>query len=70
MFQDMTGLDQEASEQLQAQNYGIGGHYGPHWDHKIKRDSPFEGNFGNRIATMLIYVSKSINPVSIGLTFL
>lgn len=28
----MTGLNQETSEELQVVNYGIGGHYEPHYD--------------------------------------
>lgn len=54
----MTGLTQETAEPLQVQNYGIGGHYAPHFDHRIKRDKPF-GPPGNRIATVLLYVGKS-----------
>lgn len=52
----MTGLTQSTAEALQVQNYGIGGHYIPHWDHKIARDQPFDGH-GNRIATALLYVN-------------
>lgn len=54
----MTGLTQRTSEALQVQNYGIGGHYVPHWDHRIKRESPFNTT-GNRIATTLFYVLSS-----------
>lgn len=52
----MTALTQATSEQLQVQNYGIGGHYVPHWDHKIKRETNFR-IYGNRIATVLLYVN-------------
>jgi prolyl 4-hydroxylase len=48
------------AELLQVQNYGIAGHYNPHWDHQIKRipgNIVLKDNGGNRIATMLIYVS-------------
>lgn len=57
MLQDMTGLTQKTSEMIQVQNYGIGGHYVPHWDH---RNTAKESNFdkdGNRIATALFYVN-------------
>ena len=53
----MTGLTQVTSEPLQVQNYGIGGHYVPHWDHRSKNTKPFEGP-GNRIATVLFYVCE------------
>ena len=29
---DITGLNMETSEELQVSNYGIGGHYEPHFD--------------------------------------
>lgn len=64
LFQDMTGLCQKHAEEIQVQNYGIGGHYVSHWDHRIERDEPFE-DFGNRIATVLFYVSG----ISINLDF-
>lgn len=52
----MTGLTQSTAEALLVQNYGIGGHYGPHWDHTFQGDVPFDGP-GNRIATVLLYVN-------------
>lgn len=51
----MTGLSQATAEPLQVQNYGIGGHYLPHWDCLMKGYKPFETD-GNRIATVLFYV--------------
>jgi prolyl 4-hydroxylase len=50
----------KTAERLQVQNYGIGGHYTSHWDHQIKRVSGYsvrKVDAGNRIATMLFYVS-------------
>lgn len=29
---DVTGLDMETAEELQVVNYGLGGHYEPHYD--------------------------------------
>lgn len=55
----MTGLTQSTAESLQVQNYGIGGHYVPHWDHRNKEDTPFDGP-GNRIATALFYVKLKL----------
>lgn len=54
----MTGLSMETAEGFQVQNYGVAGHYNPHWDQSIKR-SPCSDicDNGNRIATVLFYVS-------------
>ncbi|CRK96752.1 CLUMA_CG010007, isoform A [Clunio marinus] len=54
--EDMTGLTMSTSEMLQVQNYGIGGHYVPHWDHTVKGQKAFSTN-GNRIATTLFYLT-------------
>ncbi|XP_016951383.1 prolyl 4-hydroxylase subunit alpha-2 [Drosophila biarmipes] len=56
---DMTGLDMDSAEELQVVNYGIGGHYEPHFDFARKEEQrAFEGlNLGNRIATVLFYMS-------------
>jgi prolyl 4-hydroxylase len=54
----MTGLDQSLSEQLQVANYGLGGHYEPHYDMAMDDErTPLNINsHGNRIATVLFYV--------------
>ncbi|XP_035658589.1 prolyl 4-hydroxylase subunit alpha-1-like [Branchiostoma floridae] len=56
--EDVTGLTMETAELLQVVNYGIGGHYEPHFDCATK-DEEFEldPNEGDRIATMLFYMS-------------
>jgi hypothetical protein len=41
-LKDMTGLSMETAEQFQVQNYGVGGHYNPHWDHRFVNYSSFE----------------------------
>lgn len=55
---DMTGLNMETAEELQVVNYGIGGHYEPHFDFARKDEiNSFKSlGTGNRIATVLFYV--------------
>ncbi|KAE8628035.1 hypothetical protein XENTR_v10007278 [Xenopus tropicalis] len=56
----VTGLNAHPpyAEYLQVVNYGIGGHYEPHFDHATSRKSPlYRTNTGNRLATFMIYVS-------------
>ena len=49
----------DVSEDLQVVNYGIGGHYEPHFDfaRKTEPDAFKELGTGNRIATILFYLS-------------
>ncbi|XP_009996290.1 PREDICTED: prolyl 4-hydroxylase subunit alpha-3 [Chaetura pelagica] len=57
----LTGLDLRPpyAEYLQVVNYGLGGHYEPHFDHATSRKSPlYRMKSGNRIATLMIYLSK------------
>lgn len=53
---DATGLDMTYCEQLQVANYGVGGHYEPHWDF-FRDTSHYPVEEGNRIATAIFYVS-------------
>ncbi|XP_055852421.1 prolyl 4-hydroxylase subunit alpha-1-like [Episyrphus balteatus] len=53
---DITGLDMLANEELQVANYGIGGHYEPHFDF-FENDNAFEEQDGNRIATAIFYLT-------------
>ncbi|XP_063301046.1 prolyl 4-hydroxylase subunit alpha-3 [Pelobates fuscus] len=56
-----TGLNVQVpyAEHLQVVNYGIGGHYEPHFDHATSRQSPlYRTNMGNRLATFMIYLSS------------
>ncbi|KAL1505429.1 hypothetical protein ABEB36_004999 [Hypothenemus hampei] len=56
---DMTGLSMETAEELQVVNYGIGGHYDPHFDFARREEKNAFKNLGtgNRIATVLFYMS-------------
>eukprot|EP00731_Ephydatia_muelleri_P003865 Em0002g41a len=57
-IEDVTGLEMDTAEQLQVVNYGIGGHYEPHYDFARKGEDAFSSlGAGNRIATLLIYMS-------------
>ncbi|KAK2827453.1 hypothetical protein Q7C36_018379 [Tachysurus vachellii] len=51
---DITGLDVDTAEDLQVANYGIGGHYEPHYDSMVANGVPFTER---RIATVLVYMS-------------
>ncbi|XP_040047147.2 prolyl 4-hydroxylase subunit alpha-3 isoform X1 [Gasterosteus aculeatus] len=56
----LTGLNVKHpyGEHLQVVNYGIGGHYEPHFDHATLPSSPvFKLKTGNRVATFMIYLS-------------
>ncbi|XP_045487389.1 prolyl 4-hydroxylase subunit alpha-1 isoform X2 [Pieris rapae] len=53
-----TGLDMTSAEELQVVNYGIGGHYEPHFDFARKQETAFGKANGNRIATVLFYMSN------------
>ncbi|XP_072939293.1 prolyl 4-hydroxylase subunit alpha-1-like [Epargyreus clarus] len=55
---DFTGLSLESAEELQVVNYGIGGHYEPHYDFARKKEHAFGRFNGNRIATVLFYMSE------------
>uniref|UniRef100_A0A182IDF6 procollagen-proline 4-dioxygenase n=1 Tax=Anopheles arabiensis TaxID=7173 RepID=A0A182IDF6_ANOAR len=58
--EDMTNLAMTAAERLQVGNYGIGGHYLPHYDYAVAEEGkevyPSIGK-GNRIATVMYYLS-------------
>jgi prolyl 4-hydroxylase len=55
-LEEMTGLSMKSAENLQMQNYGIGGQYSLHYDHRLESQSPFFLGTGNRIASVLFYV--------------
>lgn len=61
-LRDMTGLNMDTAEELQVVNYGIGGHYEPHFDFARKDEINSFKNLGtgNRIATVLFYVKNPI----------
>ncbi|XP_067670892.1 prolyl 4-hydroxylase subunit alpha-1-like isoform X1 [Haliotis asinina] len=55
----ITGLSMETAEELQVANYGLGGHYEPHFDfaRREEKDAFKSLGTGNRIATFLFYMS-------------
>lgn len=57
--EDMSGLTTTSAEELQVVNYGIGGHYEPHYDFARREEvNAFKSlGTGNRIATILFYVN-------------
>ncbi|KAK3598748.1 hypothetical protein CHS0354_028800 [Potamilus streckersoni] len=59
-IQAITGLDVETAEELQIANYGIAGHYEPHFDfaRKEEKDAFRDLGTGNRIATWLTYMTS------------
>ncbi|XP_065357425.1 prolyl 4-hydroxylase subunit alpha-2 [Calliphora vicina] len=60
-LEDITGLNMDTSEAMQVANYGIGGHYGPHYDFSEDPKTLF-GKDENRILTAMFY----INDVELG----
>ncbi|XP_067619708.1 prolyl 4-hydroxylase subunit alpha-2 isoform X2 [Eurosta solidaginis] len=54
-MKDLSLLNMESAEQFQVTNYGIGGHYEPHFDFFIENQTYTEGN---RIATGIFYLSE------------
>ena len=55
---DIVNLNMRYAEALQVANYGIAGQYEPHFDHAtLKKPKQFGKFGGNRIATMLMYMS-------------
>jgi len=55
----LTGLNLDTAEELQVVNYGLGGHYEPHFDFARKEETnAFKSlGTGNRIATFIFYMS-------------
>ncbi|XP_026315299.1 prolyl 4-hydroxylase subunit alpha-2-like isoform X2 [Hyposmocoma kahamanoa] len=54
-IEDFTGMSTTHAEQLQIANYGIGGQYNPHYD--FDKTGKHHGDRGNRLATVLFYMS-------------
>lgn len=55
----LTGLNLQTAEDFQVQNYGLAGHYDPHFDFSrdLKNSTLGQLGTGNRIATVLLYMS-------------
>ncbi|XP_069159184.1 prolyl 4-hydroxylase subunit alpha-1 isoform X1 [Procambarus clarkii] len=58
-IESITGLEMDTAEELQVANYGIGGHYEPHFDYarREEKDAFKSLGTGNRIATFLFYMT-------------
>ncbi|CAK9300109.1 unnamed protein product [Gordionus sp. m RMFG-2023] len=57
----ITGLSMETAEDLQVANYGIGGHYDPHYDFSRNDEYDDDGNYiDKRIATWMFYMSDVV----------
>lgn len=58
----VTGLSTESAEPYQVVNYGVGGHYTPHYDFFYAKTLKFRREYpnGQRLATFLIYLSDVI----------
>lgn len=65
-LQDLTGQTIIGSEKIQFANYGIGGHYQPHFDFFGKLTTGY-ANFeqGDRISTSMFYVGIFLNNIHI-----
>ncbi|CAF4694094.1 unnamed protein product [Rotaria sp. Silwood1] len=59
VIEALTNLSMATAEDLQIANYGVGGHYEPHFDfaRKTEKDAFSSFGAGNRIATWLTYLS-------------
>ncbi|UJR35641.1 hypothetical protein I4U23_028391 [Adineta vaga] len=59
LVEALTNLSMLTAEDLQVANYGIGGHYEPHFDfaRKTEKDAFTSFGAGNRMATWLTYLS-------------
>lgn len=58
MTHALSNLTLDTGEELQVVNYGVGGHYEPHFDFARKDEmSSFEDWRGNRVATVICYMS-------------
>jgi len=55
----LTGLNLKTAEDFQVQNYGLAGHYDPHFDFSRDLENSTLGRLGtgNRIATVLLYMT-------------
>lgn len=58
IFKDLTGLNQEPGEELQMNNYGLGGQYEGHHDYGEPGTKIALDESGNRMSTLLIYLSN------------
>ncbi|XP_075148854.1 prolyl-4-hydroxylase-alpha MP [Haematobia irritans] len=65
----ISGLNIDVVEQMQLVNYGLGGHYGPHFDFFLE-PTWYSPEIGNRIATAMFYLSDVQDGGGTAFTFL
>jgi hypothetical protein len=59
----ITGLNMETSEELQVSNYGIGGHYEPHFDFARKEEKNAFASLGTGETSLVGVILSLFSPL-------